>query len=359
MGGKGGYMERKLHGVIIEWDGVEVPSRWYSWLEGLTGFRVRDRDTHQPLQAFTPRSVIPDAQIREHLKDLETPEEVDSPESVFAKRANDFGGIAQEGAIIVASYSLARLLFFILDRGVPVTIRKTKETVYIRPANVYLMEIKVKETVARLPADEAALRRVENTIGKRGRKPPVAWWAVTCYEDMTTYPIEAPEIVRCPHCGGQHIRARSGTLGHYADPGGDVLTAWGRTRFGQGHWEYAGEGSDLAPELGEIKDGTERAYVDALATSPLLTQISHLSRGDQFAILDAALTARTRWLEERREEARANALAAYMLRGGSILDVEVAEGDPDLFDAAGPLGETFVAQLMVDYVKRHEALQVA
>ncbi len=177
MGGKGGYMERKLHGVIIEWDGVEVPSRWYSWLEGLTGFRVRDRDTHQPLQAFTPRSVIPDTQIREHLKDLETPEEVDSPESVFAKRANDFGGIAQEGAIIVASYSLARLLFFILDRGVPVTIRKTKETVYIRPANVYLMEIKVKETVARLAADEAALRRVENTIGKRGRKPPVAWWA--------------------------------------------------------------------------------------------------------------------------------------------------------------------------------------
>jgi len=346
-------MDKKLHGVIIEWDGEAVPSRWYSWLEGLTGFSVRSRDTHSPLAAFTPRSVVPDWALREHLKELETPEEEDSPESVFAKRANDFGGIAQEGAIIVASYSLARLLFFILNRGIPVTTRKTKELKYVKPANVYLMELKIHDTVSILPADKAALNRVENTLGKRGRKAPPANWAVTCYENMKTYTQEASAIVRCPICGGQHIRTRVGSVDAYRDPGGDVLSAWLRTRFANGHWEYAGIGVLEAPALAEVTDSTERAYVDQLAVSPLMEQIKHLSREDQFAMLDGALIARTRWIEERREEARANALAAFMLRGGSIMDIEVSEGDPDLFDAAGPLGETFIAQQVIDSLKLH------
>ena len=40
-----------------------------------------------------------------------------------------------------------------------------------------------------------------------------------------------------------------------------------------------------------------------------------------------------------------------MLRGGSIQAVEVSEGDPDLFDAAGTLGEAFIAQQVLAYLE--------
>jgi hypothetical protein len=75
-----------------------------------------------------------------------------------------------------------------------------------------------------------------------------------------------------------------------------------------------------------------------------------MNRREQLAVLDAVLTQRVRWLPERRLNARMTALSKFFQMGGNPLDVSLSEGEPDLFDVAGPLGDDFAASHMLDYL---------
>ena len=175
---------------------------------------------------------------------------------------------------------------------------------------------------------------------------------------MTTYNHESHRALRCPHCGGQHIRTRSGVVTGYQDPGGNIFEAWLRTRFSQGQWEYAGESNITPPVYVDLKivDKDELEIVKLLTTSPLVAQIKDLSRSDQMHILDAVMTARLRWSGERRTKARMDAISAYFMRGGAYQAVTLIEGAPDLFDASGPLGAEFVADQMLKYLETKNTL---
>ena len=335
--------ERTLYGIIIEWGGEPPPGKWYRTMYALTGFSVRERKQDAPVGGVAPRTF--------YTVEKDIMDDISEAGGVFDPRSNDFGGIAQEGTIIVASYSLARTLYLLLDRGFKVT-HKGQE-VLIKPVNVYFATLTIETSFSASPADEVALNRIMATMGKRGPRPEPKHYVVTCYEEVQSFSVEASSAIRCPKCGGQHIRPRLGEVVAYADPGGNIIKAWLRLRFGYGHWENTGIGTAEAPALKDIKitDPDEFAFVKALASSPLMDQIEGMGRADQFKTLDAVMTARLRWQDKRRSQARAASVTQFFLDGGSPMDVELIEDEFDIFDAAGVLGKQFVSQEMLRYLK--------
>jgi hypothetical protein len=332
---------RTLHGVIIEWNGQHPPGSWYRWLEQMTGLSIRARNVSSPLASIAPRKVYLDQQLRDELD-----------KGVLDFRANEFGGILQEGAIFVSSPSLARTLFFLLVKGIPT--KRAGTAMRIKPSNVQYVEVVIHESMNMLPADELALNRITATLSRRGRRTAPTTFAVTCYEDMKTFKEEAHAAIRCPNCGGQHFRARPGEPVAYKDPGGDLMTAWLRTRFAHGVWEYAGEGAEPAPADINLLDKEEAAFVQQLLSAPLMDQIKGLKRADQMTVLDAVFTQRVRWLGERRLKARMDALSNFFQMGGSPVGINLTEGAPDLFDASGPLGAEFAAAKMLVYLSAQD-----
>ena len=334
---------RTLYGIIIEWDGQSPPGKWYRTLQQLTGFTIRARNTAAPLAGVAPKTYYTVA--GDILNDIA---EVGG---TFDPRSNDFGGIAQEGMIILASNSLARALCLMLQRGIRITKKKDAETVYIKPSSVFFSTMTI-ESFSASEADEVALARIQSTLSQRGRRPAPQQFAITCYEDVRTYGVEAHAAIRCPKCGGQHIRPRLGEIVAYKDPGGDLIKAWLRLRFGYGHWENTGEGEVEPPALNDIriKDQDELALVKTLASAPIIKQMQGLSRADQLAVLDAVMIARLRVSDERRTKARMEALASFFIMGGSPMDVSLSEGDLDIFDTTIIMGKDFSASTMLKHL---------
>lgn len=340
---------RTLYGVIIEWGGQEPPGKWYRTMRHLTGFSVRSRKVGKALGGVAPRTVLTvPGDLADDLAKVGMNFVAGASDD---PRSNDFGGIAQEGAIIVASYTLARTLYLLLDEGF--TITDHGEEVLMKPEKVYFMTLTIEDSFGPSPADAMAMARIRATLGKRGPRPKEKPYAITCYECQFTYGLEVHAVLRCPKCGGQHIRPRQGQIAAYADPGGDLVGAWLRTRFGNGHWEFGGWGTTPAPEAAAIKisDPDELGFVRTLVASPLLGQLAGLERAEQMAVLDAAMTIRLRWQPARRSLARTEALVQYFILGGSHLAVKLAEGKTfDMFDAAGIMGKDFVASHMFDFL---------
>jgi len=331
---------RTLYGVIIEWDGQSPPGKWYRIVHQLTGFTVRARDTATPLAGVAPRTFYTvDGDILNDVAEVSG--------GSFDPRSNDFGGIAQEGMIILASYSLARALYLLLQEGIKTTHKGEK--IAVRPSNVFFATMTIEEAFSASEADAVALNRIRETLGRRGKRPAPQQFVITCYEDVHTYGVEAHAAIRCPKCGGQHIRPRLGEVVAYKDPGGDIIKAWLRMRFGFGHWENTGVGSIEPPLLSDIKiaDMDELALIKTMTSAPLIQQIKGLNRSDQFAVLDAVLIARLRVSDERRTKARMEALAKFFIMGGSPMDVSLSEGDLDLFDATIVMKDDFTASTQI------------
>lgn len=311
--------DRKVYVVIIEWMGQAPPTVWYNRLEDMTGVRARSRRSKGKGDA---------------------PRDIDTIlEKTADPRFSDYGALAQEGAIICSSHSLARTVAGMAMKGFPAG--KGKNRTMVIPDKVILAEMNVID-FALSKEDEAALRRIENVHGKRGRPAAdsVRNYAVTCMEELESYEKEARGVANCPHCGGTQIRVRQGDRETFADPGGEIWQAWLAMRFAHGYFEIPAKGETAPPPTPKLSDLKESETVARLISSALMPEINALDREEAFRVLDALFVARAYWSKDRRTDERLAALMNYFKRGGSPLDVSLAEpeNDFDWFDLAGPLG---------------------
>ena len=336
-------MDTKQYAVIIEWDGQAPPQKWYNRMYEITGGLNARKQSKDPL-VQAANTEVNERQLKLS-QGLLSELGADYDANLLENRGNHTGIIVQEGCIICMSYSLARTIYHYARRGIPQEISKSDErgeageTVMIKPAHVWMGEINIDFDVELTKADEAAIKRIDTVLSRRGRRPTPSVFSITCMEEMRTFETEAVAGLRCPSCSGQQIRVHHGATVGYQDPGGDVFSAWQRTRFGAtGEWQYV-EGTCDAPETVTIKNNVESTMVQRLGESELLTQIQGFDRDDQMIILDAIFISRLYWTEGRRLKTRMEALQKYLVQGGDVSRVELSEGEtPDMLDASGPLG---------------------
>jgi len=289
--------------VAIEWDGKQPPSKWYRRLASF-GLRVSGSKDLGPVERR--------ATAFQH-------------EGKIVK-----GVIYQEGTIMVSSYSLARTLaFYAKKQGA---------------RNVRIAALDVLDTIEQSQQDTQIMQRIENVFGRRGRPPAKHSWAVSCLECMSLGDQETAAVVNCHNCGGLRINSRKGHSVTYADPGGDVVMAWLRTRFAGPHWEP----SDINPE-GQEAPPIELCHHDdkdawiAMEDSPVLDVIEKMDRASAFLFLDAIYVNLSAYSYEQRAEKRVRAAVHYyQLGGGGSISISEPEA-PDLLVAAGPLASKYVA----------------
>ena len=293
--------------VAIEWDGKQPPSKWYRRLEGF-GLRVSGSKDLGPVQRRAASSTY-------------------EGKAVTAV-------IYQEGAIMVSSYSLARALADYAN--------------FLGAVNVRIAQMDMMDQFEKTRADAQIMNRIESVFGRRGRPPEPVKWAVTCQECMSVTSQEVPAVVNCANCGGLRINSRKGQAVVYADPGGDVFTAWLRTRFSGPHWEpveISQDGTE-APAL-ELCNYDDKDAVIALENAPALDIIRKMDRASAFLFLDAIYANLSFYSPEERSAHRIKAAVKYYQLGATSL-VAIDEGEaPDLLTAAGPLAAQYVAATLL------------
>ena len=294
-----------LHIVVIEWDGNKAPSRYYRRVHALS-FKVAGDKELSPLARRTGED-------------------------------GNQGVIMQEGVFLCPSESLARQIAGIaLDEGA---------------VNVSLGTVQFPGHFTRTIEDAQILDRIENVLGRRGRRPPDELWAVSCMECVQVNSVTTWNPVNCPHCGGLRIHARRGAVRRFRDPGGDVLTAWRSTRFAGPHWEpvpLAADG-DAAPAAPEIFNSEEETWSDALARSPHLALIESMPRETALAFLDAMFCNRVYRSQEARLQNRLAVATTYFMKRGDPMRISLPEpAAPDLVDAGSSLG----AEIVADWLRR-------
>lgn len=304
----------KSYIVLIEWDGEKPPRRWYSRMHKLAG-RVRG----------------------------------DKGESPLTRRDGGKGIIFQEGCIICPSESLARQMAFqVRDQ--------------FGASAVSIGEARMTDKFQMTRADAAVMERVEQSLGKRGRKPPEKDWVITCLEEMKAYHVKIDRPLQCPHCSGLRVHVREGLYGKLEDDGDDVLRLWLRSRFVGPHWEPMGLSTDGSAtfyppsfESVEILNEREADAATKIDASDVLKVAEKLDRNEAIELLDAIFVGRTYVDAEKRTAARVEAVTQYFLMGGQPKGISIAETPtPDLLDTAAMLGPEYAARLMLDYGNGHD-----
>lgn len=293
-------VRQDVHIVIIEWDGEIPPSNYYRRLHQLA-LRVRGDDDEKAMGPVARRT-----------NDGE----------------NETGIIFQEGCVICPSEDLARQVAFMAQEH--------------GAKNVLLGSASISGTFTQTPRDTEIIDRITRVLGKRGRKPAAIKWAISCKNCLQVTNHETWSPLNCPHCGGMLITARKGEVIAYADPGGDVLDAWKRTRYAGASWEPSPISDDgkPAPVDVEVFDAKDAPVVRALADSEVMETIRTMPRDVAFAFLDAIVTARAHHTREARLTNRLAVVQEYFLRDGDPSKVSLVESvRPDLIDAGIGLGK--------------------
>lgn len=293
--------------VSIEWDGNQPPAKWYRRLAKF-GLRVGGDKEISPIE-------------RRY--------------SAFRRAGKEVKAVIyQEGMIMTSSRSLASLLAGYAKK--------------LGAVNVNIAKIEVQEQYTQSAKDAKILQKIEGVYGRMGRPLPSKKWAVSCPECLQVGIVEAPQAVSCPNCGGLLVKSRPGEPNIYSDPGGEVFTAWLRTRFSGPHFEPAAidEAGSEAPAL-ELCHYDDKDGVILLEDAPALELIEKMDRASAFLFLDAIFVNLSNYTWQERTEHRIKAVVSYLNLGGAEAP-RLDEGKkPDLLVAAGPLRPDYVAAVLV------------
>ena len=295
--------------TIIEWDGRTPSTTYYNRMHSLGLFVRGNKDEKSPLT----RRAISDGSV-----------------------------IAQEGAVICASESLARAVAsYALDDGAAMV------QVGVVDSKDYQMTDK----------DARVMNRIEAIFGRKGRPSgQKVFWAVTCYEEMETWQ-SADELYAtavCPHCSGGYITGRPGDVDLYRYPGDTKhshLDRWLAHRFVRGAFEKPLESPDY-PEppkfSGVINNKDEEKAVGLIAKSKtLLKLLDKMPDKTAARVLDAILYARAYQIPDKRTDFRVRACVELIKRkvDATTLPMFESNAEVDLLDAAEVVGVSQIASL--------------
>lgn len=292
--------------VVIEWDGRQPSTTYYNRMHAL-GLRVRNG------------------------------ERTDSP--LARRQIADGSVIAQEGAVLCASESLARAVaMYAQDDGA---------------AFVKLGTVEAK-TFHAAQEDVETYQKIEAVFGRRGRPSgQKSTWVVTCLEEMKSF-LHSEEdyaVGRCPHCSGVRIKSRPGEMFSLMFPdSGNIIEAWTRHRFTTGNFELPNDGTTKPPAVATVEGMMKPDDAKCLATiknSPeLVNALNVLPRETAARVLDAVLSARQYHSVERRSTERVKACIYLFKRQVDSDDVSLTEqAKYDLLDASVVLGADEAARL--------------
>lgn len=291
--------------VILENDGMKPATAYYDRRSALA-LKVRGRDLNQNLAPLTRRS----------------------------RGGEEIAAILQEGCIVTDSESQARMVAQLAQEyGI--------KSVYVGTTELTPFEAR--------PADLVAWEKINAHLSRKGRKPDPEPWVVTCYEEMATYEVTAPEVFICPACHGTNLAARLGHANHVrpCEDGENILGYWLNTRFFAGHFEIPVVEDDptLLPPTG-FPDAEEQPLLTLLLSGQVGQAVTRLplSEKGKLDLLDAAYLSRRYWPQETREQLRAQAIITWIrtFHGDAMGFPLLEEEAPDVLDALGPLGETRV-----------------
>jgi len=292
--------------VVIEWDGDKPPNTYYNRLRKM-GLIVRGKDPQKEMSPLQRRAMKEGAVI------------------------------AQEGAIITASRSLAREVAALASEEGARSVQISEGD----PVD-YFMDA----------ADVQVMNRVEAIYGRRGRPSgEKTKWVVTCMEEGKTYPAENEEyaVINCPYCRGLVTRSRQGEPDIWKFPdSGDVFDGWMRHRFTHGEFEVPEEGGNEPPAKVIITHKLEAATVEIMRNSARFQeQISKLPRNTAAKICDTVLCARLHSPLEVRKDRRLRACIYLFERGVNPADVSMIEkaNEVDILEAGAIIGSQQAAQL--------------
>jgi len=299
--------------VVIEWDGKQPSTTYYNRMHAL-GLFVRGGEKQAGGKGYT--------------------------QSPLTRRAiSDGSVVAQEGAVLCASESLARAVsMYAQDDGA---------------AFVKIGTVDAK-TFHATKEDIAVYQRIEGVFGRRGRPTgKKSTWVITCLEEMKSFrhDDEAYAVGRCPHCSGVRINSRPGERIALKFPEmGDVFEGWVRHRFAAGQFEQPEEGKTNPPTFSTVEGSLkpdDAKHIERIGKSPLIKNaLSVLPRETAARVLDAVLSARQYHTIERRQHERVKACIYLFKRGVDSDDVDLAEqAGYDLLDASTVLGHEEAARL--------------
>ena len=314
--------------VIIEWDGQKPPSSWYTYLSQLSGGHGKTG----AIQGLKDKTL--DTVARRTLTD------------------DASGIVVQEGCVICPSESLAYTLAEYARHNIGGRME--------RQPVVAVGKVSLTFNPSLSPEVSPLIQRVTNTLGKRGRKPPATDWVVTCPECLNVSHVNEAKPLNCPRCGGLRIHYTKGNPVVFKDDGSDIFTFWLRTRFSGPHWQpfetQEDEGIN-APAVADLisMDATAQTEdaIDAIRTSPIVSQLEAMPRQLALATLDAIFAAKTYYSGQKRQTARVEAVTEYLTRcaksGMAPKSIPLGEITVDFLDAALLLGKSRAVDYLTIY----------
>jgi hypothetical protein len=318
--------------VVIEWNGLKVPTSWYNFLKKLGIAQVRG--------SFSAASPV-------------------------AGRADmDERGavIAQEGAILCGSRSLANQL---------------ADEASKQGAGMVLVGTIDIENYDMTPEDLSVVNRIYNTMHRRGR--PVAGetedqdWAVTCYECGTGGKVNnMRRVLNCPNCKGFKLYAVPGDHDKFALPQGlnpedhPRIELWIRYRFPRGRYQQT---KILITDNGETERGDYKAppdlddinlsimsefdVIDTIRNSPQIEQVvQNMFPRNAIDFLDDLFLSRCYALKQQRDSARVDVVTAALTAGVDPKKVSLVEKNSvyDIVDAAHMHGTQATLNLITTHI---------
>lgn len=290
--------------VVLEWDGDKPPTTFYNRMRKL-GLLVRGDKDISPLK----------------------------------RRAMYEGSvIAQEGAIICSSQSLANLVAIYAQQDGAKNVMIATAT----PVEFHASQ-----------DDVNVLNKVEAIYGKRGRPSGEKQnWAITCLEECKSYQSEdeAYAVGNCPYCRGAVIKTIPGDIPVWKMPDGDVFEAWTRHRFAGGEFFISHESDQAAepPAKANITHVAEAKTVEMMRNSAdFIVAINKMPRHTAIRVLDAVLASRTHMRYETRKENRVKSAIYLFERNADPKKVSLSEPTDkvDLLDAGTIAGAENIGSL--------------
>ena len=246
-----------IYYVIIEWGGEDnkPPSKWYRWQELMIGISAGHRSngkntvmvqegaitTIDREAAFLMREMLlngldinqdplgANKAIKAQEKAKELPPRTPIAE-IKGSGLND-GHIIKlaDNGILTAGDLVATATDLLARLGGGIYIH--------RPMDVRIIE-GAELAVDKQSSYAVTVKQLQKKFGQRGKKM-FSTWTVTCHGEGMSYEVSDTRPITCPSCGSPNVATRPGAPMSFFDPGGDFFEAWKRTRFAQGHWEFA------------------------------------------------------------------------------------------------------------------------